>query len=294
MIGEYCSYLLGVVFLSDREVPLIYRIVVGTMLMNTRADKSFDFYIALLSFCAFWVMPSTAQCGTTFGFHVISDSGEFSISPNPNLTIDGSGVEFTTGRLSSADGMHVIATQYNGWLSETSNTFSTQAAMVSSVDQPWSLLLDEGLPTERTYTLTADLGNLATIDLTAPTLIVPTHASSLPTALPTFEFVTTTSDAYFLQFSKLIGSSYSPVVQTYLAGGVTSWTASTPLSPGDYRFLLTRQVDFDGTGFFPPVDELGEVLQNWSSFSYGRVEVNASFSIVPEASSQFLLLSAMA
>jgi hypothetical protein len=249
--------------------------------------------LRLTAFLALIATTSAADAVLHLHLGVSAQYEKFYVaSAGPSFFPNGPDLSFTTGRISSADNQYVLFTQNNGWRAEQPH-FDSLAALVNSLNQPWEMLFDAGLPTERHYTMSLNLGDLPIMDLTPPTPVFPTHNSVVQTQLPTFSFISQPQYSYDLQVGRFEGNTSTIVASPTLPGGSATWTPSTPLLPGNYYLRLGRSnIGIPQLGFTTPIDDLGNPLPNWQTNGHATIEANLSFTIVPEPTSLTLLLAA--
>jgi hypothetical protein len=203
-------------------------------------------------------------------------------------------VQFTTGRIASEDNQSVIKTDTFGWAIQ-GPTFHNFNDLLAFLQQPWEMLLDEGLPTERNYTMALNLGSLPTMDLTPPIISFPTHMSTIDTLTPTFTFTTPAQSVFSLQLGKFLGGTSDIVASTDLSSGQSTWSPQSPLTVGSYYLNISRNnIGVPGLGFSTPIDTLGDPFPNWHSGGTARLEANALFSVVPEPTGLAMLAAAFA
>jgi hypothetical protein len=199
---------------------------------------------------------------------------------------------YTTAIVTSADHqVAVTSTGGGGWLSQVPTFYSSLDELITALEQPWKIHLDEGLPTERNYSLTLNLGSVATSGLAPPSIGYPAFDQAIGTLTPTFALALNTPDSYHADLYHFASSSSVFDAQTALPAGSTSWAPGVVLVGGTQYFLdLYGDPSLPGLGFSTPLDAQGDLIANWSSSGLGHAESIVRFTAVPEPASAAVLL----
>lgn len=212
-------------------------------------------------------------------------STHYSAGIFPNFS--SSELQFKTFSLSNSDGAYIST---NGGNFQT--TFDSYAELASDLEEPWTLVLDSGLPTQREYSTTLNLGNLGVLDLTAPAITFPSTHSFIQPSQNIFTF--TPPDLPLPMVINFLGQtpgSLFPVddeVQT-LPVGSTQWSPQVAMQPGiNYQFSLESQGGsyLSGLDFSDPMDTASDSLPDWSNGSDElRLLGGSVFTTLPEPGS---------
>ena len=163
-------------------------------------------------------------------------------------------------------------------------------------------MLDQGLSTQRTYTTTLSVGQLATTDQIPPIITYPPNESILGGLTPVFQF---TPSSYQIPMS----GSLSHTVVTVNPDGSRTFTGITDdqfsLPPGTHQWspptalLPSTTYEFDlevlnripvGFAFSDPVDASSNAIPGWNSFGNLTFDSYASFQTpVPEPAAGLVL-----
>ncbi|HUB26261.1 MAG TPA: hypothetical protein VL992_12595 [Tepidisphaeraceae bacterium] len=195
------------------------------------------------------------------------------------------GLQFQNGLISSSDGQYIAQTTPQGDWELIQPTFTNFGSFLSSLEQPWSIVLDAGLPTQHTYAMTLNLGNLPATNVIPPIVTFPTNQSIISASESTFTFSPPGLNVPIsLQFSYLPNHATSGAFvfedQLSLPAGSSSWTAPTPLlTDTDYDLDLSVQNIFPSNfGFSDPVDSNSNTIPDWSSEGNLSFDSNVIFS----------------
>ncbi|HSZ54843.1 MAG TPA: hypothetical protein VK797_04235 [Tepidisphaeraceae bacterium] len=202
-------------------------------------------------------------------------------------------LSYTTLVVSSADGRYALTDQPGGG-TEKWPDITSFSDLVASLQQPWRISLDAGLTTERDYTMSLALGELATGQYPPPSITFPQFGSTIDSLTPIFTvntaFTLTARLSHFVWVTNPDGSRGQQGIDDYdfsLTPDSPSWTPPAPLLPG-----MEYELDVDTSEIYPtafafsdPLDASGNAIPNW--FSRGAVLMNAVAQFetpVPEAS----------
>jgi hypothetical protein len=246
-------------------------------------------HLVLAAILALAAFTSDAHASLNFNLYISSQNqGFFYASSTVFLTPADFAVPFTTGRISTPDNQHVV--NYEGfWRPQYPLlTFNSASALINSINQPWQIVLDEGLPTERHYTTSLNVTGLQSTDISAPQITFPASQSVVDTLTPTFTF-TNLNNGAAMRLEYLNNGQGSIVASQSLAGPASSWSPQTPLVAGEYYLNILRYMTVSDLSFSAPVDELGNAIPNWHSNSTVQLESSHWFTVVPEPSSLSLL-----
>ena len=123
-----------------------------------------------------------------------------------------------------------------GW-GPTFQTFTDRGQFMKELEEPWTITLDQGLPTQRQFTMSLNLGDLPTTDLTPPIITFPLDHSANVSLTPIFQFTTPSKlgvAAKLYHFKNGI-----TVDQLGFNAGTAQWSPPAPLLPGtEYVFDL--------------------------------------------------------
>ena len=203
----------------------------------------------------------------------------YSAALSPQLTpedADPTHLQFHHGTIGSGDARYTANTNEYGWALREP-VYTDQASFVASLNQPWVMILDNGMPSERHYSMSLDLGNLAAADLTPPVISGPLDGSVLNTLTPSFSFALPAGHGPFLArlyhfvYAVLPGGGLSGTSviddQLYLNPAATQWSPSHALLPAtDYTFDLWAGNDIiPSAGFTAPTIAASIPPADWSS-----------------------------
>ncbi len=174
-------------------------------------------------------------------------------------------IQFQTGLITSADGQYAVTTAggQGGWIvaGHFPATFTDFTSLLNSLDQPFSMTLDSGLPTERHYPLSLNFGDLATTSPIPLSITSPGYLATVSTLTPTITFSS-------LNYSSNIALRLSgPTTDYDLPANSTQWTAPEPLKAlKEYRVEVFAPNGFpQGFGFSAPIDATGAGIEGWGS-----------------------------
>jgi len=198
---------------------------------------------------------------------------------------------FTTAFIASADHEFVVSIDSIGSINQPPNFYATQGELVAALQQPWEIILDEGLATQRNYSMALNLGTLPATDLSPPSVSFPGFDQTITTLAPTFAFtLAAVPDSYHMDLYHFVGSSGVFDAQTTLGSASTEWTPGGVLIPGTTYFLdIYGGAILPGLGFSTPLDETGDPIANWQSGGAGTAETIVRFTTVPEPASVALM-----
>ena len=213
----------------------------------------------------------------------------------PNLP--NQSIQFSTGLVTSADGQFTATTDSQNDWENKQPVFNDFPSLLMALAQPWSITLDKGLPTQRNYTMSLNLGALPTTPVAPPVLLFPLAGSIISPLTTTFTFTPPAiQQPIYTALEHLPNNattgSYVFDDQLYLPAGSTQWSPPAPLLPStDYYFdLYVQNVFPQGLGFSDPVDEQNNPIPNWFSNGNLMLESDAFFTTaVPEPASISLL-----
>jgi hypothetical protein len=201
---------------------------------------------------------------------------------------------FITGEIANADNQFRVATDWQGWLFEEAESFSSLDDLIVALQKPWQLTLDKGLPTERAYQMSVNLGALADFNSLPPTIQYPLNNSTVDSLHPTMQFTLPPSFGFTGQ---LVGPTDAGTnLYTGLSQGQTTWTpAATLVDGGQYLFdIYSFSNPVAGMGFSVPTDAEGNPVPNFTSRGTFELEAVTFFTVkVPEPSSWILALPAL-
>jgi len=197
---------------------------------------------------------------------------------------------YTTAKVTSADGEFAVSTLGGPWFNAPQLPYASLAALAAALDQPFEIILDEGLPGERSYPMTLDLGTLASSGLAPPSVSFPTFDQTIGTLNPTFTFTLQTPNGYFADLYHFEGPTGVFDQRDGVPSGATSWNPGVVLQPATqyYLDLYTTIVPIDGAGFSAPLVE-GEPIAAWQSTNKAAAETIVRFTTVPEPGGMALL-----
>lgn len=198
--------------------------------------------------------------------------------PFPDSTV----ADFETGLIEAENGQGRVQTDPDGWLYSNHIGTSSFADLISAISQPWHILLDEGLPTERRYAMLPEFGSLSEIDMSPPEILSPLPGGTVSTQSPVFEM------NYPELLHAVLRNSQAIQAETYLSPGDRIWAPPLTLKTGkEYVVDALSDVSFP-MGFTTPLDELGNPIPGWSTG--GRLErwTSHTFTAVPEPATNVL------
>lgn len=214
-------------------------------------------------------------------------SGEISrfLSPSdPDLP-------FITGQIASADQQISASSSGSGWSHQPLVFYSSLANLIPALEQPFEILLDEGLSTERRYSMNLNLGDLATSGLAPPTVHLPAFDEQINTLTPTFLYTLLTAGSYHGDLYHFAGSTGVFDTRVTLLPGSSSFAPPLALIPNREYFLdiYNFDVHIPGLEFSTPIDADDNPIANWQSRGDGIAETIVKFTAVPEPASFFIL-----
>jgi len=235
--------------------------------------------MAIFSGCA---KLGLAQIDAYVKVLTIGDETKYYGAIYPFLRPGNTWLPFVTASVSSQDGLFRTQTEGNLWAyPENEPLFATSEALVDAMQQPYTILLDEGLPSQRLYHMNFDPGKLLTLNTNAPRILYPVHGSTVTDS--TLRFETSYSGSPFdPSLSQGILSQGSAFVTTI---NYTWFSPPVPLLPGlqymlDAYSIATLTRDF---GFTRPVDGDGQSLSGgWTSRGRLQYEAISRFRTIPE------------
>lgn len=194
---------------------------------------------------------------------------------------------YITGQIASTDHQFLVTSAQSGWLSQPSIFYSSLADLVTALEQPFEILLDEGLSSERRYSMNLNLGDLSTSGLAPPTVTFPAFNGQIDTLTPTFLYSLETAGYYHADLFHFEPSTSVFDTRATLSPGSSSFTPPLTLIRDREYFLdiYNTDVDLPGLGFSTPVDANDNPIANWQSRGDGIAETNVKFTAVPEPAS---------
>ena len=156
-------------------------------------------------------------------------------------------------------------------------------------------MLDQGLPTERSYTMSLEIDGLQESDIAPPAVSFPSPYETIQTLQPTFEFELLIPRRHSLSLRTFFPSV--TLAQTSIASDVTSWSPSVSLQANtEYLFSLRpSNLVFPELGFSAPEDSSGIPLADWDSHIFVSPETNIRFTTaVPEPSAILMVVIGVA
>lgn len=200
----------------------------------------------------------------------------------PQLFPTSPGADFVTGLIEAENGKGRVRTNQGGWVFTNRITANDFPHLISFISQPWHILLDEGLLTERRYTMFPDLGTLSETDLSPPKILYPTSRGTASAHNPVFEM----SHPQLIRASVL--DPLASLAEIYLSPGNQTWAPSLTLDVGkEYLVEAYSDVSFQ-MGFTTPLDELGNPMPGWSTGGQLQRWTYYSFTAVPEPATSTL------
>jgi hypothetical protein len=202
---------------------------------------------------------------------------------------------FQTGRVESAD--HTLGSftdGQNAWVEISPIVeFKTKTDLMSALNQAFTFTLDQGLATERRYTMLPNIANLNGIDLTPPAISYPQQGAVMDTLTPTFSFALPTIGTSYLQMYHCPAGEESGFVgdaSITLPPGTTSWSPTAPLVPNaSYYIDIYARYYTSNCGFTVPVDSQGTAFPDCKSGAMITLESIHAFTTVPEPGTLGLL-----
>ncbi len=207
----------------------------------------------------------------------------------PEFFPGGQQLDFASGEIVSQDGQYRVHTEYGGWTFDPPPAFVDFNQFVTSLDQAWYFNIDQGLPTERHYQMTPNLGLLTAADIAPPVILSPIHNSNVSTPTPHFVLDLPPGQSFTAQ----MGDPLHNVLSTVIPAGTTDWSPSVPLVVGKSYILniYNSSVRLDDMGFNVPVDSEGHPLLGWASSGRPDVEGIVRFvAVVPEPATLALVV----
>lgn len=240
------------------------------------------FAAAVLVGLAQWTSDANAELSVNFFVRATHYDGQphysgtvYTVAPG------GSDPEFSTCIVASLDQQYTTGT--GGAVNPP--VFTSYDEFLSSLQQPWTITLDQGLITERNYTMTLNLGELPTLSLIPPVIDFPVHNATIDTLTPTFLLTSqfgVLADLH--KFPPADGSSII-VARDFVPVGTSHWSPPVTLDYDSkyYLDIYNFNIDVSGFGFTVPVDAENVPVENWASFSSAQVETAIFFyTPVPE------------
>lgn len=250
--------------------------------MNHRRHRQvFQILVPLAILVGFPTM-ALAQIDAYVKVLSIGNETKFYGAINPTVRPGNSWLPFLTASVSSQDGLFRTQTQGNLWAyPENEPLFATREALIDAMQQPYTMLLDEGLPTQRIYRMNFDAGVLPTMGIQAPRILYPVDGS-------------TDIDATLRIESSYTGSPSEPALSQGIISQGSDFVATTSIyriSP-PVTLLPGRQYKLDAYsrtttslnfGFARPIDENGEPFSGyWRSGGRLQYEAISRFRTIPE------------
>lgn len=256
--------------------------------------------IQLGVFVALILPPMSVQARTGIDLSVYvgsfgSGTPNYSAAPDPTFFLGQSGWNFQTGIIESADHQYIVTGQIGGW-SFQEPTFHSLPALLHSLDQTWTMKLDQGLPTEKDYTFSFHAGSLA------QTGLPPAFVYNAPNG--TMEFSTFTPkiwlslpaipNLYDLRLVTNPPITGTTLFDAFVPGGTPYFQIQQHLTPGYYSFSVNGNGPLPtDSGFSVPVDANNTPLTaDWTSWGTASYDTGVLFTVVPEPSSFCLLIAA--
>lgn len=238
-------------------------------------------------------LPSACAAQVSIGLLVRSDGGggveRYRAWIQPGVFPGNPELPFTTAQIRNQSGVLGSETVGLGWGAPLQPFFPSLQSLIAELDQPWHLRLDAGLPTQRDYQMSLNLGALPSLDMRPPMIHSPLANATVTSLQPTFQFELHPDFAFSaLLFGTGVSTGWVPLPQ-----GATSWTPAVTLTDGEqYLFdILSFNNSVDGLGFSAPVDSQGNAIPNWGSWASIELEAVHQFAVaVPEPGSLALLL----
>jgi hypothetical protein len=229
---------------------------------------------------------ATVQIGINLHIQQYGDVPFYYFTFSPASSPFNSDGAFVSAQITSQDGEYLSHTEGAGGWTFGYPLFNSFSDLLTSLQQPFHLTLDQGLASERNYTTSVTLGSLLSVNLTPPSIQYPLQQSTIDTFNPTFLFTLPSAHEWIaqLQTIPIVGSGTTPA-QTPLAFPAGSWTPGVTLQTGVQYYLDIYTVDnirIDGFGFSTPLDDANAPLPDWSTSGLIEFDVAADFMAVPE------------
>jgi hypothetical protein len=207
------------------------------------------------------------------------------------LTPSDPDLPFITGQIASADHQFLVTSTEPGWLHQPQIFYSSLNELVTALEQPFEILLDEGLSSERRYSMNLNLGDLSTSGLVPPTVYFPALDEQIDTLTPTFLYSLETTGAYYGDLFHFEGPTGVFDTRATLLPGSSSFTPPLALSRDREYFLNIYNTDvyLPGLEFSTPVDADDNPIANWQSRGDGIAATYLKFTAVPEPTSFCIL-----
>lgn len=207
------------------------------------------------------------------------------------LTPSDPDLPFITGQIASADHQFLVTSVEGGWLHQPQIFYSSLNELITVLGQPFEILLDEGLSSERRYSMNLNLGELSTSGLAPPTIIFPAFNEQIDTLTPTFLYSLETAGAYYGDLYHFEPTTSVFDARATLSPGSSSFTPPLTLIRDREYFLDIYNTDvyLPGLGFSTPVDADDIPIANWQSRGDGIAETIVKFTAVPEPSGLCIL-----
>ena len=241
--------------------------------------------------------PRRAQAAIEFDVDILAQRGStpyYQVLVLPNVYPPGNAdLSFTTGRIATANDSFIESTSGSAWIPSSPNYYSLSDLM-SALAQPWTLTLDQGLSSERDYSMSLDMGT-APADYAPPAISFPSFGQTIDTHTPTFTFSAPAESAFYATVYHFVGGSEVVDAQTTLPLGATSSAYGVTLASGpQYYFELTssNSVLFSGSGFSVPLDSNNHFQTPWQSRVFGQADAITPFT-VPEPNAIELAVAAL-
>ena len=254
-------------------------------------------------FLALIASAQSAKASTALSLQVISGQfggvQSYSAYAMPSFFLGDPGFPYHTGVIESADHQYVTtSTSGPGWTFQEEPRFSTFDGLIGSLEQPWTIIFDGGLATERDYTTTLDLGTWPQTGLGIPSInVFPSGSGVFNSTTPTIPMTLPSEPSTFdIRLSDL-SILNDLLVDTSIPNSTTSYHISQALVPGQsYNFWVFGNNISLPVAFSVPVDGQDNPLtspQNWGTGGLASAETSINFAITPEPRSFYLLLSGM-
>ena len=219
---------------------------------------------------------ATVSLGMFIQVSGIASGNLYSADPAPSFYQNDPSFQFSTGVISSADQQWKLTSHVNGWRSQPEPEFSSAQELLKALEQPWTISLDQGLPTARQYTMSLNLGSLPATDLTPPVMLFPLPGSTIDSLTSTFNF---TPPGLNVPITASLQHFSVTDAQVSLPAGSTQWSLPVPLiDDTQYYFDLAVNGNAAGLAFTDPVDAQGNAIPGWYSYGNFRLESSGFFS----------------
>jgi hypothetical protein len=241
------------------------------------------------------LLPALAARAAQVDFAIRAQHGNgatvYSGDIYPFLTPSDPDIPYITGQIASTDHQFLVTSVEGGWLNHSTTFYSSLTDLVAALEQPFEILLDEGLSSERRYSMNLNLGDLSTSGLAPPTVYFPAFNGQIDSLTPTFLYSLETAGYYHGDLFHFDGSTGVFDTRATLVPGSSSFTPSLTLIRDREYFLDIYNTDvyLPGLGFSTPVDANDNPIANWQSRGDGIAETNVSFTAVPEPASLCIL-----